>query len=69
MSDNLFYTFFGFIFAAALILQCFVAYKIGVFGVMPRQRTIIIDNRSRKVHTNFCSIDDDDWKELKAEPV
>ncbi len=69
MSDNLFYTFYGFIFSIALIFQAFVAYKIGVFGVIPRQRTIIIDTRSRKVHTNVCSLDDDDWKELKAEPI
>lgn len=69
MSDTIFYSIFATLFGAALCLQVLLCYNIGMFAAKPKvqYRTILIDIQGKKC--DFCSIDDNDWKELKAEPL
>lgn len=69
MNDSTFNIFIsGLLFIAALF-NGFVVYKIAYSKPLIKQRTIIIDNRHRNQPEALYHIDDDGWKEIKAETV
>lgn len=69
MSESTFNILMSVIFGAAMLFNSFVVYKIAYSKPLIKQRTIVIDNRHRNQPEALYHIDDDGWKEIRAETV